>query len=137
MSTDELDTDAIRARAEAATYLGGEAQEVADDALALLAELAEVQMESSDLLEVVIAEARAYHHETECFYLADVRQLRDALVLANATTHKAIDERDALAIEAERLREGLAHIVDRYGNAPGIETCATMYDLRRLARVTP
>jgi len=43
----------------------------------------------------------------------------------------------ALLAEVERLRAGIAHIVDRYGNAPGIETCATMYDLRRLARVTP
>lgn len=42
------------------------------------------------------------------------------------------DVPDLLA-EIERLRAGIAHIVDRYGNAPGIETCATMYDLRRLA----
>jgi len=46
-------------------------------------------------------------------------------------------ERDALAAEAERLRAGIAHIVDRYGNAPGIETCATMYDLKRLVEETP
>ena len=37
--------------------------------------------------------------------------------------------------EVKRLRAGIAHIVDRYGNAPGIETCATMYDLRRLVLV--
>jgi len=39
--------------------------------------------------------------------------------------------------ESERLRAGIAHIVARYGTAPGIETCATMYDLRRLVEVTP
>ena len=43
----------------------------------------------------------------------------------------------ALLDEVERLRAGIAHIVDRYGNAPGIETCATMYDLRRLVEGTP
>jgi len=41
-------------------------------------------------------------------------------------------ERDEALAEPERLRAEIAHIIDRYGNAPGIETCATMYDLRRL-----
>ena len=45
----------------------------------------------------------------------------------------ALAARDA---EGERLRAGIARIVDRYGSAPGIETCATMYDLRRLAEGT-
>jgi len=47
--------------------------------------------------------------------------------------HRQHDRAYTAEAEVERLRVGVAHIVDRYGSAPGIETCATMYDLRRLA----
>lgn len=108
MSTDELDVAAIRARAEAATSGPWKHNGVNGVHTLIGACVATTQI-----------------HE-------DQRRWEDAAFIAHART-----DIPALLAEVARLRAGIVYIVDRYGNAPGIETCATMYDLRRLVEATP
>jgi len=64
MTAPTPDLDAIRARVEAATYLGGETQEVADDALALLAEVARLRRELGSFIDGCLYVSRS--HADQC-----------------------------------------------------------------------